>query len=84
MATRYPTRYEAFIQVPYTTGFWMPHTEYDCASKLCSNLSDAMNWLANNQLSYDDKAQSFVSIRINGRVEVQWEFSRDGLIVRVP
>lgn len=76
--------YEAFVQVPYTTGFWMPHTEYECSSARCASLADAMNWLANNKLSYHESAQSYVDIRIDGRVEVSWEFSNGLLTTHVP
>lgn len=78
------TIYEAAVQVPYTAGFWCPHVEYEYSSKLCSSLAECMDWLANNQLSYEDDAQSFVDIRIDGRVEVSWEFSQGSIIIRVP
>ena len=77
--------YEAFIQVPHTTGFWMPHTEYECSCfARFASLADAMNWLSNNPLSYCDDATFYVDIRIDGKIEVSWEFSNESLVVHVP
>lgn len=81
MATTY---YEASVRFPYPAGFWQPHTEYEYQSHRCNSLADAMNWLANNILSYYDEAQLFVDLRIDGKVEVSWEFSQGSLTIRVP
>lgn len=74
--------YEASVQVPHTEGFWMPHTEwYYEASSRCLCITDAMQWLANNPASYDDKADVYISLVINGYTVVVWQF-QDGRVTQ--
>lgn len=74
--------YEASVQVPHTEGFWMPHTEWDLqTSGRCLCITDAMQWLANNRASYDDKADVYISLVINGYTVVMWQF-QDGHVNR--
>lgn len=72
-------KYVASIQVPYTTGFWMPHTECDYITRPFDSLAQALAWLAladNQSRLASDSAEAVVALRVNGTTLVLWELTR--------
>ena len=78
------TYYQAAVQVPRKAGFWCPHTEwqYDNSPRL-SSLAECMHWLANNELSYEKNADSYVDVVVNGHIILSWEFTKGRCITIV-
>lgn len=74
--------YQASIHVPHIVGFWQPHTEYESVfSGRLSSITECMLWLANDWVSYDENATSYIDVCIDGDVKVSWQFS-NGHVIR--
>lgn len=69
-------KYVASIQVSHTVGFWTPHTEYEYVEHPFDSMTQAMFWLANNRLAYQDNTEVAISLRADGTTLVLWEITR--------
>ena len=72
MLNRNSTCYEVSIQVPYESGFWTPHTEWNYSSSRFATLTKALHWLVNQDDAYAADADIYVELWSGGACQISW------------